>query len=687
MAKKTMVVHSYPRRRPVALDPKHQLRDTGRDEENAMVAELTARGENPAEVNLRGESYSPAGSAKPNSLETAKTDHDPFDVPSARDTDLGIYSHVGTDEKLEVLEPLPPVRETAVPEYIETHEGDSNNAQHIVSFPPTQVLVESSSRIKDVFMGAPSPRAAPHHLESIPTFHGRRGTPNSWKKPLIDLLYGVGTVGAIGLGAFVLVERFYPQGPDMASAFFVHDEEEKKDLTSYLPIENDQHTVNVHYPLVPSEDKQKEVVRQASVSPLSGMGLYSVAAFISENNVESMSASEQADALKKYRKLTGKQVRGLHDLVVDLIEANGDKIHNVDTSNAGLKDSKKNVIYADVPLSVPKTEKEEKLFSYENRDGQDAVVVHFRLDGPGISQYVAPLLESGWNAAQMQELSALSYKEQVDLVKSSGKEHFLSLDVEDRTPILDSTIAVIVDEENRNSVHRVNTSAQGLKDGKQNVVYRGDKVQVKVPAPDSLGSLEDRLAVEEELSSLGKLVQEYFEVKSIGDDNPSVYDESLFERDHLVLDLARKYNSAQMDGKFAKNLDLSSYSTADRIELAGELYRKTADRSRRDTYMTVEDIVDFVNRGDSLEKISAQDIRDAAGLSRKTIGESILFERRSNLWKDYQELGIGANRKDLVKEYAEKYNLSSSTIYNDLRLMNGIMGTEVPEPKYVEANQ
>src|SRR3989344_3826985 len=285
--------------------------------------------------------------------------------------------------------------------------------------------------------------------------------------------------------------------------------------------------------------------------------------------------------------------------------------------------------------------------------------------GFGISTYAAAISKT-----DLSDLLSMSSEDQLSLVQrfNADLKRYTSSDL---TPVLDLTIDIIGSNSN---VKNPDTTYAGLRNPRSNVIHSDTTLIVPITFSHESPDLEDIVYNQGsvELPGLGKVIQEYFELRQIERDIPSVSDDLVINE--FVQKIATEYNSNQAKGSQTM-FDLTLYSKEDRKDLASRLYRQTSDRKSSD-YMTVEEILDLVNFG-AETKIKSSDIRD--GFSRKDSNQNKLQQRRNSLLNDTLEIGYAnLTRKDIL-DLASKYDISERTIKRDLEELKYL----TPESKHV----
>ncbi|MSR85782.1 hypothetical protein EXS74_00120 [Candidatus Woesearchaeota archaeon] len=483
-----------------------------------------------------------------------------------------------------------------------------------------------------------------------------------------------------------------------------------------------------------------------TIRPIKGLGLANYAAVIAQNdsleNLAAMSLSWQESKLRATQRdlphATKVELRKVLGLVEVIAEQNPDDVYKERLTLKGLKDPTRNVIYAEVPLELTieqtqvaqapvegpivksaepkdkdtargvlaeailpsrrrKEDEDERIFTYNLNDGadpsDDTLSIKFVLPGVGTSQYIAAMIENGWNREALYDLAQWLASEQVSLVVSANTTHIRSLDRDKVAPIIDLTRDVLdanLDHKKNPSplVHRADFSPEGMKDGKRNVVYRADtlvvaapKEFISTPLPQEVQESLERIVHDNfestELPGLGRITQEYFELRQIERDLPFVEDPLLMG--DVILNVARQYNQTQDSGEPTSNSIDPSVVREERLELARDLYMKAGERRDRETYMTVKEIIRFVNEGLD-EKITAQDLKtDSLPDTREGMLHREMQDRRFDVWERSLQYGLGKPKAELVRSLAAVYGVSTSTIYKDLREVN----REAPEARNI----
>lgn len=397
-----------------------------------------------------------------------------------------------------------------------------------------------------------------------------------------------------------------------------------------------------------------------TITPLPGYGLTTYAALFTDKEpaeLSLLSFEEQKALLREKRNALGNaskaDLREILTITTNIAEANPDDVYRESLTLEGIKDPTKNVIYAGVPLELPYKEEEKKtkeetksitkapvkgvsssettieavlpqrkkkegaeqIFTYHVRDPNDPlddkITIDFALAGVGTSQYVTVLVEQGWNRENLYDLAQWLPSEQVTRAREANTTHIKSLDADARAQILELTKEIIQDSLNSSEVYHVDLSEQGIKDGKNNVVYRNHFLIVSPPSENakpfipedvqnSLDQIVEANLRKGNLPQLHNVIRDYFELRHIERDIPFLADEKLMAE--LVTNIAQKYNS------HPENILIDPMVTREEhILLAQDLYQITGDASNRRVYMTKTEILDLVSEG-LTEKITLQDL-------------------------------------------------------------------------------
>ena len=280
----------------------------------------------------------------------------------------------------------------------------------------------------------------------------------------------------------------------------------------------------------------------------------------------------------------------------------------------------------------------------------------------GVSSYAATI-----SGTDITELLSMSPEDQLSLVSKFDSD-LRTYTSSALSPVLDLTIDIINDN---SAIERPDTSYAGLRNPKRNVIHTDITLIVPVAfspeSPDLEEIVDNQGSVE--LPGLGKVIQDYFELKQIERDIPSVRDDLVM--DEVARNIALQYNNSKIEGTQSM-FDLSLYLREDRIDLASRLYRETNDR-KSENYMTVEEILDLVNFG-SEDKIKYNQVK--GDFSRNDFNQRRIQERRQNILEDTLEIGYAKlTRKDILR-LAKEYDVSERTIRRDLEKIN----LEAPEP-------
>ncbi len=312
---------------------------------------------------------------------------------------------------------------------------------------------------------------------------------------------------------------------------------------------------------------------------------------------------------------------------------------------------------------------EEKIFTYHKDTTSDGeyIIIDTKIPGVGISQYVAAMVKNGWDLSSLKSLTNLELKEQEDLVRVANTAHIQSLQWDGVASIIKITKDVIdrnLDHElnPRPVIHNVDLSTEGLKDGKKNIIYPNTNLIVNIPNPpkrefklpvqqnNATGSLEERI-----LSPTEKL----FEFQRLNKEILGIVSKDL-------------YNTA-----IARAVE--PYRTREeRLELARSLYEITADK-HSSVYMTVKEVLAIANTG--LEHaITSKDLVIGSYVeSRKVLLERSVSERRQAVLQKSLSYSPQDKKANLVRELAQEYGVSTSTIYRDLNKC----AVEAPEPTFL----
>src|SRR3989338_7782689 len=495
------------------------------------------------------------------------------------------------------------------------------------------------------------------------------------------LLYGF---GAIGLGAIIYTSF---------SSFSRPNSEPERPLQTIQSLPS---------PLeIKLKDEEKQILKYdgttVTIDPIPGYGLTTYAALLAEQDIKDIAAlswDEQKELLKKQRtklaKASKADLREILAITTQITEANPRDVYKKALTLEGLKDATKNIIYMHVPLKLSYTAQEkvstrasertfpileEKIFVYNERESEtfldDKLAINFTLPGIGVSQYVTALVEEGWTQETIYELAQWDAKKQKQRVKKAHTRHIQSIGQNAMDPILEITKDIIQDPMNSSEVHKIDVTEKGLKNPKRNVVYLTTFLLLDPAKEDIIqNSLEEMLRNSYEqtnIPDLGALLQDYFDLRAIERDIPIEENPELMSE--LTKNIARQYNTSQAEG-ISENLLSKDFSRENRLELARDLYREAADRRQRDRYMTVEDILDFVNEGLD-ERITARGIREVAQETRTGLLQKQRKDRMQEIYGKFLERDIHQSKKDFYGTIGKEYDISPSTVYKDIRKAEG----------------
>jgi len=504
------------------------------------------------------------------------------------------------------------------------------------------------------------------------------------------LLYGF---GAIGLGAIIYTSF---------SSFSRPNSEPERPLQTIQSLPSPlEIKLKEEEKIIPVVNEEKQILKYdgttVTIDPIPGYGLTTYAALLAEQDIKDIAAlswDEQKELLKKQRtklaKASKADLREILAITTQITEANPRDVYKKALTLEGLKDATKNIIYMHVPLKLSYTAQEkvstrasertfpileEKIFVYNERESEtlldDKLAINFTLPGIGVSQYVTALVEEGWTQETIYELAQWDAKKQKQRVKKAHTRHIQSIGQNAMDPILEITKDIIQDPMNSSEVHKIDVTEKGLKNPKRNVVYLTTFLLLDPAKEDIIqNSLEEMLRNSYEqtnIPDLGALLQDYFDLRAIERDIPIVENPELMSE--LTKNIARQYNTSQAEG-ISENLLSKDFSRENRLELARDLYREAADRRQRDRYMTVEDILDFVNEGLD-ERITARGIREAAQETRTGLLQKQRKDRMQEIYGKFLERDLHQSKKDFYGTIGKEYDISPSTVYKDIRKAEG----------------
>ncbi|MBL7052052.1 MAG: hypothetical protein ISS01_03090 [Nanoarchaeota archaeon] len=244
--------------------------------------------------------------------------------------------------------------------------------------------------------------------------------------------------------------------------------------------------------------------------------------------------------------------------------------------------------------------------------------------------------------------------------------------------------------QNPDLVHNVDLSLEGLKDGTKNVIYVDTPLTVKL-VPDSYADDDSNLFVQNRLIddieavayattdnvSLEQSLTAFRDLEALVQENPTLVANRNLNpeetRTNLAQEVARQYNAN--DG--LDNIDLSQWAYDKRISLALEWYKTCANPGDRETYMTVNEIVENanLNLAEGEKVITANDIRSSTDFRRSGLGtlaalnaqrSSARQERKAKVYNEFVEAGINdlssTEAKQFVEEQAEELGYTERTV-------------------------
>ncbi|MDP3728792.1 MAG: hypothetical protein Q8R18_05045 [bacterium] len=584
-----------------------------------------------------------------------------------------------------------PIRRGVQPSVVNSNAGE----KPIIYPPATPVIVkedETGNGYKDYSMGV---------RDDVTTYEELR------KNPLFPL--GL-TLGAIGLGALVY-GLFYDHFKQPIPEPGISLEQTISPLPLPLEINREKEEEKINIPVI-TEKEEKKIFKYdegtITINPIPGYGLTTYAALLAEkdiNGIAALSWDEQKQLLKKQRaglaEASKADLREILAITTQIAEANKKDVYKEALTLEGLKDSTKNIIYANVPLEfsyqkeVPKiilVEKEpiakertssptEKIFIYDERESEtlldDKLTIHFVLPGVGLSQYLTILVEEGWNQESIYALSQWDAESQKQRVQIANTKHIQTLKAGSLEPILNITEEIINEPLNSANIYKKDLTKDGIKNPNKNIVYLDTFLLVDPAKEDIIQDTLEKIIEEnyapEKLPNLGSLLQDYFDLRAIERDIPVVENPELMSE--VAKNIARQYNTIQAEG-FSYDPINKNFSQEDRLVLARDLYKEAADRRQRDSYMTVEDILDLANEGLDA-KITARDIREAAQETRTGLLQKQRKDRMQEIYGKFLEKDFNQSKKDFYKTLGEEYNLSPSTIYKDIRKAGELEKTQI----------
>jgi hypothetical protein len=445
-----------------------------------------------------------------------------------------------------------------------------------------------------------------------------------------------------------------------------------------------QETPQITFPETPEPQENIFSIdnHMLTIHPEGDYGISSYAKVIAAFSLEDLVSRSREEQLKLVRdaRVSKDELPYIRTISENIVLLNASGFQDLDFSVSGFKDPSKNKLTHNelwIPTSVLPT-----IFDYRENSSttieDDRLSITALVPGAGLSSYIIASTSNGISPTNLALLSKLPLLLQAELVKQNMPDVTQGT-IEDNTLLLDFLATTI--EYNPGVFDEVDITDKGLCDPKKNILKLYDKIEVSPHYPSEL-VLESESEFRSTLSPLERLANDYLEVSRFSQEFSYFPEENQRMLRDISLRIASSYNANQRKNP---TQDLSSLNRSERLEIACSLYKNANNRPDTQTYMTVEDILDLVNFG-SDQKISSRDLYSSTSFRRSDSLSQSVTDRRSKILEDYMHFGVTGKKSEFVRAASEKYGVSESTIYRDLKNLEStaIDPKEYDNPRIIE---
>jgi len=418
--------------------------------------------------------------------------------------------------------------------------------------------------------------------------------------------------------------------------------------------------------------------KKVTITPYSGLSLMSIAKVVENGNLEglaTMTGPEQKIYLQEVGNLsraTKAELRATLAIAEKFAAQNKKRVHKVDLTLEGIKDSHNNVIYTNVPLEYTVDQQEPTVAQAEPKLTQGPEISYSKKKD-GVQAYT--VINSKTGTLFELEKDPTDVPEPMNL-SSPESEVVTDNDLTDRLDPV-SIVPPVQEEPVIQSVSGISPVDVPTPQYVQPVVKEEQTVE-QTAAETTLEEKVAGIVTLRPRPEIDNLMLSYVTARNSEETvvmvNPTFYRSS----EDLALKIAKTYKEDK------KALAPYLYDREERLALAAQLTAsQNAAYQHGENFISMRDIAWLVNDGQE-ESIGGMEIlrtaKETYGKGRVDARNDAIESRRDGVWSDWQQYqGVHSDfesKTSFARGLSAKYNVSTATILRDLKKRENLQSQE-----------